>query len=93
MEPLCSHLSKAFLREEGGPRSGGRSLRNNQINSLLKYTHSPSVASRQLPPGGSLKGVHTQSVAVPPHPSPAVTPSPLEKAKVSANTERSRFAS
>ena len=33
-------LRTAFLREEGGPHSGGRSTRN------LK-THSPSVATRQ----------------------------------------------
>ena len=44
----------AFLREEGGPRSGGRSLAEREIWIISMCTRSPSVASRQLPPGGSL---------------------------------------
>ena len=48
-------LTKAFLREEGGPRSGGRSLRDFEIWWNFTATRSPSVAyGAQLPPGGSL---------------------------------------
>ena len=50
----CLHSTKAFLREEGGPRSGGRSLRDHKDRAILALAHSPSVAPRQLPPGGSL---------------------------------------
>ena len=34
--------------------SGGRSLRDIKNLSILFFSHSPSVAPRQLPPGGSL---------------------------------------
>ena len=37
----CSHLPKAFLREEGGPRSGGRSLRDHKDRVILALAHSP----------------------------------------------------
>ena len=42
----CSHLQKAFLREEGGTSyaSDGRSLRNFKICAILTVAHSPSVA-------------------------------------------------
>ena len=42
--PVNGLSLKAFLREEGGPRSGGRSLRDFIICSFLLCTHSPSVS-------------------------------------------------
>ena len=56
--PVNGLLPKAFLREEGGPRSGGRSLRAHTIfvspygNCFSLVAHAPSVplarASKQL---------------------------------------------
>jgi hypothetical protein len=48
--------AKAFLREEGGPRSGGRSLRDIVIWLNFTVTRSPSVAydASSLPEGAYL---------------------------------------